>query len=133
MADEPISDRSRGVALVIGGVLGVFGGHRFYAGKHATGVLMLCTFGGLGLWWLYDMILITAGAFRDGEEKRIVRWWETSPYPQMAGLTPRQLDTILDELETLRSETGELGERVDFLERVLARTKEAGGLPPPAS
>jgi hypothetical protein len=125
-----ISDRSRGVALIMGGVLGWAGGHRFYAGKNLTGLLMLCTMGGLGIWWLYDMILIASGGFKDAEEKRLLRWWETSPDAPMAGLTPRQLEMILDELDLLRGDVGDLNERMEFMERVIARAKEREALPP---
>jgi hypothetical protein len=59
------SDRSRGVALALAAVLGPFGAHRFYVGKTGTGVLMLCTIGGAGLWYLYDLLLVAAGSFRD--------------------------------------------------------------------
>ena len=54
--------------------LGVFGAHRFYAGKIGTGVLELLTFGGLGIWWLVDMILILTGSFRDGDGQKITEW-----------------------------------------------------------
>jgi len=127
---ENISDRSRGVALIMGGVLGWAGGHRFYAGKNLTGLLMLCTMGGLGIWWLYDMILIAAGGFKDVEEKRLLRWWEMSPYAPMSGLTPQQLEMILDELDLLRGDVGDLNERMEFMERVIARAKEREALPP---
>ncbi|MEE8571891.1 MAG: TM2 domain-containing protein [Gemmatimonadota bacterium] len=130
MNTTDISDRSRGVALILGGVLGWAGGHRFYAGKNLTGVLMLCTMGGLGIWWLYDMILITAGAFKDADEKRLLHWWEPSPYAPMSGLTPQQLEMILDELDMLRGDVGDLSERMEFMERVLARAKEREALPP---
>lgn len=68
-----ISDRIRGVALPVAVLLGVFGAHRFYVGKTGTGLLMLGTLGGMGLWWLYDLILIVAGEFRDAEARRVVR------------------------------------------------------------
>ena len=45
--------------------LGGFGIHRFYAGKVGTGILMLLTLGGLGIWTLIDFILIVCGNFRD--------------------------------------------------------------------
>jgi hypothetical protein len=51
--------------------LGVFGAHRFYVGKIATGFLMLCTFGGFGIWWLVDLILLVTGQFRDKEGRRV--------------------------------------------------------------
>ena len=56
--------------------LGVFGAHRFYAGRIGTGFLWLFTLSLLGLGWLFDMILILFGAFRDDEDRRIVRWLE---------------------------------------------------------
>ena len=40
---SPPSDKSRAIALVLGITLGMFGGHRFYAGKIGTGLLMLFT------------------------------------------------------------------------------------------
>lgn len=126
---QDVSDRSRGVALILATVLGVFGGHRFYAGKHLSGVLQACTLGGLGLWWLYDMIVITAGEFRDADDKRLQRWWESSPltHPDFKSLP--QLEMVLDAVDALRGEVGELNERVDFMERILAQVKEPQALP----
>jgi TM2 domain-containing membrane protein YozV len=47
--------------------LGAFGIHRFYVGKIGTGILMLLTMGGLGLWALVDFIFIAVGSFTDKE------------------------------------------------------------------
>ncbi len=44
---------------------GVLGIHRFYVGKIGTGILMLLTLGGFGIWLLIDMIVIACGGFRD--------------------------------------------------------------------
>ena len=54
--------------------LGVFGAHRFYVGKIGTGVLQLLTLGGLGIWWLIDLIMIVVGNFRDGDGVKITEW-----------------------------------------------------------
>ena len=45
--------------------LGMFGVHRFYAGKVGTGILQLLTLGGLGIWALVDFIVIACGKFKD--------------------------------------------------------------------
>lgn len=112
------SDRSRTVALALAMLLGVFGAHRFYAGKINTGILMLVTLGGLGIWWLYDLILIAAGGFRD-DDGRLISDWD----PATASLYERREvpEAVLDELEALRAEVSELAERMDFAERLLAR------------
>lgn len=65
------SDKKLVPAAVLCVVLGVFGAHRFYVGKTGTGVLQLVTLGGLGLWMLYDLVLLLTGQFRDGEDKRV--------------------------------------------------------------
>ena len=71
-----ISEKSRLVALLFCIFLGVFGVHRFYLGKIGTGILMLLTLGGLGIWYMVDVILIGVGSFRDSEGKRVFRWLE---------------------------------------------------------
>lgn len=124
-----ISDRVRGVALPVGLLLGVFGAHRFYVGKIGTGLLMLGTIGGCGLWWLYDMILIVAGEFRDKHDRRVVRWSASDPGPEPRRL-PADSQAVMEELDTLRADFGDLTERVDFMERLLTQARERGNLPP---
>lgn len=51
--------------------LGLFGVHRFYVGKYISGIIMLVTFGGLGIWWTIDLVLITLTKFKDSNNKTI--------------------------------------------------------------
>jgi TM2 domain-containing membrane protein YozV len=71
------SERSRSVALVLGLLGGVFGLHRFYVGRVQSGVAMVITFGGLGIWWLYDMVTLVAGEFRDADDLPVRNWQVT--------------------------------------------------------
>jgi hypothetical protein len=65
------SDKRIVPAVLLCLLLGVFGAHRFYVGKIGTGVLQLVTLGGLGLWMLYDLVLIITTQFRDGDGRRL--------------------------------------------------------------
>jgi len=70
----PISPLSRTAALLLAIFLGFLGVHRFYAGKVGTGILMIFTVGGLGIWWLIDVIIIACGGFRDKSSLLITQW-----------------------------------------------------------
>jgi len=48
--------------------------HRFYVGKIGTGLLFFVTFGGLGIWWIYDVIISVTGNFTDSQGRKITRW-----------------------------------------------------------
>jgi len=68
------STRKRLIALVLCLCFGVFGFHRFYAGKNKSAKVQLFTIGGLGIWFLIDLVLIIFGEFADGEGRKIKEW-----------------------------------------------------------
>jgi len=120
----PPSDKSRGIAFILALVLGVFGAHRFYVGKVGSGIGMICTLGGLGIWYLYDVIMVASGQFTDADGRRLVRW---EPEDDLS-LPGEMSQEVLAEVEALRREVAELSERVDFTERLLMKPEsERGG------
>jgi len=50
------------------------GVHRFYIGKIGTAILFILTLGGLGIWWIIDLILIVTGNLKDKQGNKIVQW-----------------------------------------------------------
>lgn len=64
-----ISERNWVAALLLCIFFGVFGAHRFYVGKIGTGILMLITLGGFGIWVLVDLIIIICQDFKDKDGK----------------------------------------------------------------
>ncbi|MGV8984274.1 NINE protein [Clostridium sp.] len=60
-----ISEKNWLVALLLCVFLGGIGIHRFYVGKIGTGILMILTCGGFGIWILIDLILIATNSFTD--------------------------------------------------------------------
>ncbi len=73
-AEKPVSPFSRLAALLLCFFLGGLGVHRFYVGKVGTGVAMIFTLGGLGIWVLIDLIMIIVGGFRDAEGRFVLDW-----------------------------------------------------------
>lgn len=59
------------VTLLLSIFLGGLGVHRFYVGKVGTGILMLLTGGGFGIWYIIDIIFVAIGRFTDAEGREI--------------------------------------------------------------
>jgi TM2 domain-containing membrane protein YozV len=74
METTEISPKSRLAVSLFAWFLGVFGVHRFYLGRIGTGLLMLFTVGGLGIWALVDFIMAVAGVMKDKDGKLIKNW-----------------------------------------------------------
>ncbi|MEE2041062.1 TM2 domain-containing protein [Nocardiopsis sp. CT-R113] len=64
---EAVSPKSWVVTLLLSLLTGGLGGHRFYVGKIGTGILMLLTCGGLGVWAIIDLIVVIMGNFKDSD------------------------------------------------------------------
>ena len=60
------SDKDWMVTLILAILVGGLGIDRFYSGSILLGVLKLFTLGGLGLWWLIDLIMLVTGNYKDG-------------------------------------------------------------------
>lgn len=80
------SDKSATTALLLCLFLGALGIHRFYVGKIGTGLLMLFTAGGFGIWTFVDLIIIACGNFTDNEG-RLLEFHRVSPSPLKTVLT----------------------------------------------
>ena len=61
------------VALILSILLGGLGVDRFYTGSIGLGILKLVTFGGCGIWWIVDIILIATGSYKDAQGRPLVR------------------------------------------------------------
>ena len=66
------SIKSGKLALLLclfGGCLGL---HRFYIAKIGTGILMLLTFGGFGVWTLIDLVFIVSNKLEDSAGNQLI-------------------------------------------------------------
>ena len=75
MSDIQISESDKRMvpALLLCFFLGFIGVHRFYVGKVGTGILMLVTAGGVGIWVIVDFVMICVGSFKDKEGRGLQR------------------------------------------------------------
>tara|TARA_B100001146_G_C15829488_1_gene284419 strand:- start:99 stop:338 length:240 start_codon:yes stop_codon:yes gene_type:complete len=67
LSTERVSEKSFVSTLILCLLLGGLGVHRFYVGKVGTGIIMLMTLGGLGIWTLIDLIRIAVQKFTDSD------------------------------------------------------------------
>jgi len=65
--EQKTSDKDWIITLVLAIVVGSVGIDRFYTGSTLLGILKLFTLGGLGIWWVIDLILLVTGNYKDGD------------------------------------------------------------------
>jgi len=53
--------------------VGWTGAHRFYVGKTGSGVAMLLTGGGCGVWQIVDLVMIATGRFTDAQGRPLLK------------------------------------------------------------
>ncbi len=69
-----VSDKKRLLTAILCLCFGIFGAHRFYAGKIKSAKVMLYTIGGLGIWYVIDTVIVLFGEFTDDEGRKIKQW-----------------------------------------------------------
>ena len=69
----PVGDKGFVPAILLCFFLGALGLHRFYVGKIGTGILMILTLGGFGIWMIIDFVMIVIGKFTDKEGRALIR------------------------------------------------------------
>jgi TM2 domain-containing membrane protein YozV len=68
-----MSEKKWSTALILSILLGGLGVDRFYLGYTLFGILKLITGGGLGIWWLIDIILILMDKMTDAEGQPLAK------------------------------------------------------------
>ena len=67
------SSKNLTIAVLLCLLLGLLGIHRFYLGKIGTGILMILTLGGLGIWVTIDLIMLVCGSAKD-KNGNVLKW-----------------------------------------------------------
>jgi TM2 domain-containing membrane protein YozV len=68
---EQRSEKSFIVVWVLSILVGMFAVDRFYLGKIGTGILKLITFGGIGIWYFVDLIILLCDGTRDKQGNKL--------------------------------------------------------------
>lgn len=63
MVNNSNNVKSKTVLIILSYLFGFFGVDRMYLGCYGTGITKLLTFGGLGIWYFIDLLLVTLNAF----------------------------------------------------------------------
>ncbi len=69
-----VSEKSRLITLILCLLFGWAGVHRFYLNKIGTGLMMMFTVGGGGMWYIIDLFMVAIGALKDKDNLPISKW-----------------------------------------------------------
>ena len=83
----PFPDRNVSTTFWLSLFLGLIGLDHFYLRSPKTGLLKALTFGGLGIWWIWDVLQLLT------EPKRVALYGLTTPFDLAAGIGQGQLTT----------------------------------------
>jgi hypothetical protein len=59
---------------------GLIGGHRYYLGRSKTALLQTLTLGGLGIWWAFDLLLLSS--MLSSTNREIAERWGAQRIPE---------------------------------------------------
>ncbi len=69
--DNP-EGKNWGISIILCVLFGYLGFHRFYTGHIGIGLIQMFTGGGLGIWWLIDLVMIITRSYRDSNGNKLV-------------------------------------------------------------
>ena len=73
LVNDVPSDKSKTATLLLCVFFGYFGAHCFYARRPGRGILFLFTYGLFFFGWIWDIVMIACGKFKDGNGRYITR------------------------------------------------------------
>jgi hypothetical protein len=88
-----------GVAVLLWGLLGFTGAHRFYLGHVRSGALYACTLGLLGLGWLFDAFLLRHLISEARPRPSSLEMQDAPPMPEEKDVAPIKLAEPTQELK----------------------------------
>lgn len=70
---EDTAQKRKSTALTLSILLGPIGADRFYLGHTVTAAAKLLTLGGLGIWWMTDIVLIATDKLQDRDGNDLLK------------------------------------------------------------
>jgi len=123
-AENP--DRDYLVALLLSYFLGSIGADRFYLGRTGTAIAKLLTFGGLGIWALIDLYLITFNKLKvKGDDRPLQGYAKNIAWTKPVAIVLVVMNILVLVgffLMVILSAAGDINDRAQDLDRGIERT-----------